>query len=40
MGCDCIKNFNKLLKEKFNETATVNCEVLSGTAGSRHCTSV
>lgn len=28
--CDCIKNFNKLLKEKFNETATVNCEVLSG----------
>ena len=30
MACDCIKNFNKLLKEKFNETATVNCEVLSG----------
>lgn len=30
MGCDCIKNFNKLLKEKFNETATVNSEVLSG----------
>lgn len=30
MGCDCIKNFDKLLKEKFNETATVNCEVLSG----------
>ena len=30
MACDCIKNFNKLLKEKFNETATVNSEVLSG----------
>lgn len=30
MACDCIKNFDKLLKEKFNETATVNCEVLSG----------
>jgi hypothetical protein len=30
MACDCIKNFNKLLKEKFNETATVNCEMLSG----------
>ena len=30
MACDCIKNFNKLLKEKFNETAIVNCEVLSG----------
>ena len=30
MECDCIKNFNKLLKEKFNETATVNSEVLSG----------
>lgn len=30
MACDCISNFNKLLKEKFNETATVNSEVLSG----------
>ena len=30
MACDCIRNFNKLLKEKFNETATVNSEVLSG----------
>lgn len=30
MACDCVKNFNKLLKEKYNETATVNCEVLSG----------
>lgn len=30
MACDCINNFNKLLKEKFNETATVNSEVLSG----------
>lgn len=30
MACDCIKNFNKLLKGKFNETATVNSEVLSG----------
>ena len=30
MACDCIKIFNKLLKEKFNETATVHSEVLSG----------
>lgn len=30
MACDCISNLNKLLKEKFNETATVNSEVLSG----------
>lgn len=30
MACKCIEDWNKQLKEKFNETATVNCEVLSG----------
>lgn len=29
MACKCINDFNNLLKEKFNETATVNTEVLS-----------
>ena len=29
MACDCVKNLNKKLKEQFNETATMNVEVLS-----------
>lgn len=30
MACDCVKNWNKKLKEKFNETARVNVEIFSG----------
>ena len=30
MACNCVNEWNKKLKEKFNHTATVNHDIISG----------
>ena len=30
MACNCIEEWNRKLKEKFNDTATVNHDMISG----------